>query len=491
MKADTAQLHAVLRTDLHSLLSKVATTLVASTAFQANWHHQAMTYVLKQCLDGQIKRLIITIPPRSLKSITASVTFPLFALAQDPRRQIICASYNEDLAKTLAQQRSRILQADWFKAAFPHLLSQLVTPMREMDVATSLNGGIFATSVGGTITGRGGDIIIIDDPMKASDINSAAEMQRVAAWYRESLVTRLNDKKTGVIVLIMQRLHVEDLVGQVLKLDDWHHLNLPAISQNNLIIPISDDEEAEWPAGLALHQEREGLQELEKIRRSMGSYLFQAQYLQDPLPPEGNLVKRSWFKRYDKRLAAKDFEFVLHSWDTAIGQRDTNDYSVCTVWGKRDNVFYLLDVWRGRAEFPALARKARELADRDSPSKIIIESAAGGTPLIQFLRASTTLPVVEMTPKGDKQARLEGVSGYLESGRVLLPKDALWLACFEAELCGFPGAAYDDQVDSTTQAILALIRSEPNVVSLKLYPSSSSTEGVTDRYFERMGRPVF
>jgi predicted phage terminase large subunit-like protein len=491
LKANVKELNAILRGDMHAMLHKVATTLMPAASFRPNWHHEAITYALQQCLDGRIKRLIITLPPRSLKSITASVAFPLFALAQDPQRQIICVSYNEDFSKSLAQQRSRILQADWFQHAFGHLVSGIVLPTREMDIVTKANGGIFTTSVAGTMTGRGGDFIVIDDPVKASDINSEAERERVASWYRETLVTRLNDKKTGVIILIMQRLHVDDLVGQVLPLDDWHHLNLPAIAQKDTIIPIGDLDQAEWPAGVPLHEEREGLAELETIRRSMGSYLFQAQYLQDPVPAEGNLVKRSWIARYNGTLTAKDFDFVLHSWDTAIGLRDTNDYSVCTVWGKRDNKVYLLDVWRGRADFPTLARQVHRLAERDDPNKIVIEAAAGGQSLIQYLRSNSSLPIVKMTPKGDKQARLEGVSAYFEGGRVLLPKEAGWLAAYETELCGFPGAAHDDQVDSTTQALLVLTRPGPPVFVLHSYPSFSTTHGTVDRYFERTGGRLF
>lgn len=250
-------------------------------------------------------------------------------------------------------------------------------------MTTGKNGGIFATSVGGTITGRGGNIIIIDDPMKASGINSAAEMHRVASWYGESLISRLNDKKTGAIIVIMQRLHVDDLVGQILPLDDWVHLNLPAINPEDKIIPVSDTQAIKWPAGVALHEEREGLSELEKTRKSMGSYAFQAQYLQNPVPAEGNLVKRSWIQRYTEKLKARDFEFILHSWDTALGIRDTNDYSVYTVWGKRDNVYYLIDVWRERVDFPTLQRMLIRLAVRDNPNKIVIEAAPGSLPLIQ------------------------------------------------------------------------------------------------------------
>lgn len=490
MKADNNTLNAVIRSDFNAMLRKAAITLMPPKSFHPNWHHGAMAYHLQQCLDGQIKRLIVTIPPRSLKSITASVAFPLFALGRELEQQIICASYNEDLARTLANQRMMVLQADWFSKAFPHLASNIIAPTKTMDLTTSKNGGIFATSVGGTLTGRGGNIIIIDDPMKASDINSVAEMQRVASWYRESLISRLNDKKTGVIIVIMQRLHVDDLVGQILTLDDWVHLNLPAISQENMLVHVNDHQDIEWPAGVALHEEREGLAELEKTRKSMGSYHFQAQYLQDPLPAEGNLVKRSWFKRYSEKLQATDFEFVLHSWDTAIGVRGTNDYSVCTAWGKRENAYYLLDVWRERVDFPELQRRVRLLAARDNPNKIVIEAAPGGQSLIQFLRSETTLPIVEMPPKGDKQARLEAVSAYFEGGRVFLPEDADWLAAYETELCGFPGAAHDDQVDSTSQALLTLA-TEPQLPVFRMQPIELFGRRGGDRYFARTGKPIW
>jgi predicted phage terminase large subunit-like protein len=362
-----------------------------------------------------------------------------------------------------------------------------------MDLQTKSNGGIFATSVGGTLTGRGGDIIVIDDPMKASDLNSVAEMNRIADWYRESVVSRLNDRQTGVIIIVMQRLHVLDLVGQVLGLDDWDHLNLPAIAQADMCIPISDEQQAEVPKGFLLHEERLDSATLEQIRKSIGTYNFNAQYLQNPLQPEGNLVKRTWFGQYQGQMKASDFDYVLHSWDPAIGGKTSNDYAVCTVWGRREQTYFLLDVFREHLDFPGLAKKIQRLAQRDNPTKIIIESAGGGQAMLQQLVSSTNLPVAGRMPKGDKQARLEAVSVLIESGRVLLPASADWLECFLAEICGFPGGAYDDQVDSMTQALMELNAPGLPVLTVTSYPSffGNASDTVTDRYRERTGISLF
>ena len=215
---------------------------------------------------------------------------------------------------------------------------------------------------GGSITGRGADFIIIDDPLKAEDGASETARKRVIDWYHGTLSTRLNDKERGVIILVMQRLHQEDLAGFVIERGGWHQLNLPAIATDDQAVPVGPHELHHRKAGSILHPERESRETLERIKAEIGSLQFSAQYQQSPVPPEGNLVKREWFRTYDTAPSRGPGIRIVQSWDIATTTDERNDWSVCTTWAIKKKKFYLLDVWRARVEFPALRRKIANLA---------------------------------------------------------------------------------------------------------------------------------
>lgn len=442
-------LQAILRQDLKSFATKVFATLCPGELYRDNWHLDCLSWCLAPASREEQLRLIINLPPRSLKSITVSVALSAWLLGLDPSRRIIAVSYSDELARKHARDTRIILESAWYQRLFP---ATRISPRKntETEIATTRHGFRIATSIGGTLTGRGGSVIIIDDPIKPIDAESEAERRRVNEWYDNSLYSRLDDKNRGAIIVVMQRLHENDLTGHLLAKGEFSCLALPAIAVEPQIVPIGEARFHERPAGTALHPARESLETLQQIKSSIGSRLFEAQYQQAPVPAEGNLFKAVWLKRYAEPPPDRLLD-IVQSWDTASKVGLSNDYSVCTTWGIRKEVCCLLDVCRGRWEFPDLVRTVVAGAERHRAKTILIEDANSGAALIQTLRQQTALNVIAVKPTLDKMTRAAQQSAAIESGRVLLPERAPWLGEYEKEMLAFPNGRHDDQVDSTTQ----------------------------------------
>lgn len=451
--ADHRTLAALLRTDLTAFVHKVFTTVSSGDHYRHNWHIEAITHELGRCRDGDNTRLLITQPPRSLKSICSSVAFVAWALGHDPALRFVCVSYSQELANELARQFRLVVDSDWYRALFPRM--RLVKDTGSLCV-TSVGGGRIATSIGGTITGRGADIIIVDDPLKAEDAASETARAEVIRWYSTTLATRLNDKQRGVIIVVMQRLHEDDLAGHLLDQRGWRHLDLPAIATEDQTVrigPESNDVHCRRE-GEVLHPEREPRSTLERIKADLGSLAFSAQYQQRPIPLEGNLVKREWFKLYDDPPAPSPRSRIVQSWDVAGTVTGRSDWSVCTTWDAHHKTFYLLDVWRGRLDYPRLKRKVIEMQQAHGARTVLVEKAGLGLNLVQDLTADSPAGFpnpIGITPLGDKVTRMEAESARIEAGHVVLPRDAPWLDDFLAELLAFPNGRHDDQVDSVSQ----------------------------------------
>lgn len=444
-------LYAALRQDLPSFVLRTVQTVAPASDYQDNWHIQAMTWHLQQCLNGNIKRLIITVPPRNLKSICASVAFPAWVLGHDPTRRIICASYANELTAKHARDCRMVMGSDWYRAAFPRTR---LNPKKsaELEFETTQKGYRYGTSLGGALTGRGGNFVIIDDPIKPADAMSDVKRQAVKDWFDGTLYSRLDSKKDDVIIIVMQRVHVDDLVGHVLEKDgDWHHLDLPAIAVAEERIPIGPDQFQERCIGDILHPEREPQEILDEIKAEMGIMAFNAQYQQQPVPIEGNLIKWEWFKFYEYPPAQNDGR-IIQSWDTASKSTELSDYSVCTTWLMDGTEYYLLDVTRERLDYPHLKQRVIEKAHRHSAHTVVIEDQASGMQLIQDLRHEKRgIRVIPRKPVTDKITRMSNQSAVIEAGHVYLPADAPWLDDFKAELLAFPNGKFDDQVDSVSQ----------------------------------------
>ncbi|MBU3888572.1 phage terminase large subunit [Methylosinus sp. KRF6] len=456
---------ALLRTRLSSFIRKSFGSVAPGVDYHHNWHIDAITWRLQEVLEGRITRLIIAMPPRSLKSIAASVAFPAFALGHDPSRRIITASYSADLAIKHANDCRALMRSTWYRRLFPQTV---IDPGKdsESEFATTRRGHRLSTSVGGTLTGRGGDLIVIDDPLKAADAHSEPKREAVNAWFSNTLLSRLDDKRKGAIVIVMQRVHQNDLVGHLLEqsLKEWNVLSLPAIAEEEHVVEIDAHRKIRRPIGHLLHEAREPLSVLASLKASLGSDLFAAQYQQSPVPPGGALIRRAWVRRAPIPLSKAPGEKLIHSWDTATKAGENNDWSVCTIWRVGPEGYRLIEVIRERLEYQDLKRRARTLALRDAPDAILIEDMGVGSALIADLRVEN-FAAIAIRPEADKVTRLAVKAPLFESGRVIFPERASWLPDLEAELFAFPQSKHDDQVDSISQALAWMSRpiAEPRI----------------------------
>ena len=448
------ELRTLLRRSLILFIEASFVELNPVTDFSLNWHIELIAQALEDCMSGKIKRLIINVPPRSLKSHCVSVAFVAWLLGHRPSSQIICASYSQDLADKHSRDCRQLMEGDPYQSAFDTRLSSKKAAVNEF--MTTDGGTRIATSVGGPMTGRGAEFIIIDDPLKPDEALSDARRKSTNEWFDSTVQSRLNDKQSGCIILIMQRLHEDDLVGHVMGQDDWTVLSFPAIAEadEEHFVPdlLSNVRKVIRKEGEALHPEREPLPTLMKLRASMGDYNFAGQYQQAPAPVGGGLVKLAWFQTY-KEAELPAFDYLFQSWDTANTANTLSDYSVCTTWGVKKSRLYLLDVFQKRLEYPELKRAVASQARRFDVRNILIEDKASGTQLIQELRRDGLHGLKGYKSALDKVVRLNTVTSTIENGLVYLPDSAPWLADFLREVAVFPNGKHDDQVDSMSQAL--------------------------------------
>ena len=446
--------NALLRQDLIFFIEKAFNEVSPGGCFIPNWHINLIADRLGRCRRGECKRLVIMMPPRNLKSIYASVAFPAWLLGHNPAVEIIAVSYGQELSEKLARDCRSVMQSQWYQRAFQAQLDRKRTSLS--DFATTAGGGRLSTSVGGVLTGRGADFIIIDDPLKPQEAMSTTRRTNVNEWYDGTLCSRLNHKQNGCIIVIMQRLHQDDLVGHVLTQKGWEVLSLPAIADEDesftLVHPVTGKPLTySRKVGEPLHSARESLDVLAKIRTQLGKMHFASQYQQLPAPAEGAIVKREWLQRYLPADQPK-FGTIVMSLDTANTAAEYSDYSVITTWGVADEDIYLLHVHRARLEYPALKQTFQELYQQHQPDVALMEDHASGTQLRQELW-DTCYGIRKLKPTGDKLMRLSVQTGIMERGNVYVPYEASWLDTYLDELCSFPNTRHDDQIDSTSQAL--------------------------------------
>ena len=268
----------------------------------------------------------------------------------------------------------------------------------------------------------------------------------------------------GAIVIVMQRLHEDDLAGRLLAKGGWEHLKIAAMAEQDERVAVGHGRIHERVAGSVIDPRRESLEDIERLKQSMGELFFSAQYQQEPIPLAGNLIKAAWFKDYDAAPTADHNDLLVISIDTAMKGTPSADYSVATVWLACGETIYLIDVWRDRVDYPNLKRAVGRLKDKYPTAVVLIEDKGSGTSLIQDLRSENKAPIA-INPDGDKITRLAAVSVQFESGTVWFPKSAPWLSGLKAELLGFPNVKHDDQVDSISQALSWLKKHRQNQIS--------------------------
>ena len=421
-------------------------------AFIEGRHHKIMAEAFERIARGELKRLIVNMPPRHTKSEFASYLLPAWFLGQMPEKKIIQTAHTAELSVGFGRKVRNLVDSEDFKKVFPSL--QLRADSKAAGRwSTNKNGEYFAIGVGGAVTGKGADLLIIDDPHSEQEGQSAdpAVFDRTYDWYTSGPRQRL--QPGGAIVIVMTRWHMRDLTGKIIKSsaqrvgsDEWEVIEFPAI----------------MPSGKPLWPEFWSQTELEALRSELPSPKWNAQYQQNPTAEEGALIKREWWKRWEPDYPPQ-CDFVIQSWDTAFLKTQRADYSACTTWG----VFYhpdddglsqpniiLLDAYKERLEFPELKKTAFEMWNEMQPDAFIVEGKAAGMPLIFELRAMG-IPVSEYTPSrgNDKIARVNAVADLFASGVVWAPETRFAEEVIE-EFAAFPAGEHDDLVDSSTQALL-------------------------------------
>jgi predicted phage terminase large subunit-like protein len=416
--------------------------------FKLAAHHQLIVDRLEAVERGEITRLMIFMPPRHGKSLLGTQLFPAWFLGRHPDRSIITTSYSQELSDDFGRQVRNLVSDPIHRAIFPEFrLADDSTSMRRFN--TTAGGSYYAVGRGGSITGRGAHLLLIDDPLKdAEEARSEVIRRALHEWFSSVAYTRL--QPDGAVVLISTRWHEDDLAGRLLREDpkSWVVLCLPA---------IAEVDESFRRAGDALWPEKYSRAALENIRAVIGGSAWASLYQQRPAAAEGAIFKREWWRYFRERPL---FKRIVQSWDTAFKTGAENDFSACTTWGVADSGYYLLWFWRGKVEFPQLKRCMNWLAQEWKPNQILVEDRASGQSLIQELRYASALPVIPMRADKDKLARAEAITPLIEAGKVFLPESAPWLNDYVDELAAFPNGVHDDAVDSTTQA-LNYIRHQP------------------------------
>ena len=415
-------------------------------------HHVLMAKKFEAIAKGELKRVIINMPPRHTKSEFASYLFPSWYLGKFPHKKIIQCSNTGELAVGFGRKVRNLVASEAYAKVFPD-----VTLRQDSKAAgrwsTNKNGEYFAIGVGGTVTGKGGDIVIIDDPHSEQEAALAAGnpevYQKVYEWYTSGPRQRL--QPGGTIVMVMTRWAENDLTGRVLADamkrstgEDWDVIELPAI----------------LPSGNPLWPEFWSIKELEALKEELPPSKWNAQYQQKPTGEEGALVKREWWQMW-KGDRAPPCQYIIQSWDTAFTKSERSDFSACTTWGvfhkdedENDVNIILLDAFQERMEFPELKDKAIQLYREWEPDTCIIEAKAAGAPLVFEMRRMG-IPVSEYTPTrgNDKFVRLNSVTDLFRSGKVWAP-DMRWAHEVIEQMAAFPNASHDDLVDSSTQALI-------------------------------------
>ena len=438
VQLDRKQKHKKITTDFLTFVKHVW------PEFIEGYHHKIIAEKFNKLRTGEIKRLIVNMPPRHTKSEFASFLLPAWMIGSDPKLKIIQATHTAELAVRFGRKAKHLMDTEEYKEVFPTRLMEDSKAAGRWE--TEQGGEYFAVGVEGAVTGRGADLLIIDDPHSEQDAMSKKALDRAYEWYTAGPRQRL--QPGGKIILVMTRWSTKDLTGALVanqkeaKSDQWHVVEFPAIMDNG---PV-------WP-------EYWKLDELEKVKAALPVTKWNAQWMQQPTSEEGAILKREWWQEYEGEDIPQIYH-VIQSYDTAFLKKETADYSAITTWG----VWYpsedsganliLLDAIKGRYEFPELRRVALEQYRYWNPETVIIEAKASGLPLTYELR-KMDIPVMNYTPsKGnDKHARVNAVAPLFESGMIWAPKQKFAEEVIE-ECASFPYGDHDDLVDSTTQAIM-------------------------------------
>lgn len=472
---------AACRHRLSYFIEKTFGIVTPGTQFSPNWHIDLLAEYLEACYKRDIKRLIINVPPRSLKSVSVSVAFPAWAMGHDPSLRFMCASYSEKLAFDLSMDTRRVMTDPWYNLCFPGTV--IAEDQNEKSkFSTTKQGYRIATSVGGRATGMGGNILLVDDATSPEEAMSETIMESHLRWFDNTWTSRLNNKNEDVMIVVGQRLKLFDLPGHLMRQNGWESLVLPAIFESQKTFSMGRITKT-VEIGELLHPERfsKKFLENEKLKSSFG---FAGQYMQNPVPEGGGIIKYDWFELWPAKQKLPRFSFIMQVWDTAFTEKTSGDPSGCVTFGVffpdeeiKDSIrqmgggfaVMVIDCFNEHLGFPDLRAKMIEMrsyryGDQEKAvDMILVEDKASGISIIQELKLAG-LPIKAFKPgRMDKTSRLHSVSHFIENGMVYIPESTVhsgkvrdWAQEFVDQICSFPVAQHDEMVDCASSGLITL-----------------------------------
>ena len=471
--------------NLHNYIKHAWEIIEPATEFKSNWHIEYIAEHLELVEEGHIKRLLINMPPRNTKSIVATVMYPTWSWIKSSHKKFISLSYSNALSKKHNMNRRDIILSPWYQNNWGDRFSIKDDKNTQTVFENNKQGFMFSTSITGALTGEGSNVIIIDDPHNPQGAESDAERETAVTFFKQTLPSRLNDKKKGAIIVIMQRLHEQDVSGHILAKDSGYvHLNLPAIAEKKTIIYFpKSDQVIVREEGDILNPKREDKAELDQLKRDMGSYAFAGQYQQNPTPSEGGTFKKHWWKFWqypgqnlppisvkvpykgkdgtekykDDLIYPVDLptpEQQFQSWDLAFKDTKGSDFVASGIWNKVQANHYLIDLLEMRLSFTETLAHFRKMTNKyPHTTRKLVEDKANGPAVINMLK-NEIAGIIAYNPGSDsKLSRAEAVTHIVESGNVYLPHPniASWTNDFIDRCAKFPKVTNDDIIDQMSQ----------------------------------------
>jgi predicted phage terminase large subunit-like protein len=473
--------------------------LVAPNAFTPGVHIDLICDLLEMVASGRERRVLINIPPRYGKTLLCSVLFLAWLWLTRPEMRFLTASYSHDLATRDSLTMRRLVSSEWYQERWLGRARLVDDQAAKARYDTSRGGSRVAVSVGGSATGEGGDVIVLDDPLKIEHAHSAAQRESVIEWFNTTLMTRLNDPATSAVIVIGQRLHENDLFGHLLAVGGWTHICLPA--EYDLDHPFRYPLDPRCERGELLWPERWQATDIDQEKRRLGSARAASMLQQLPAPLTGMIIQRHWWVYYGPTLPLPRFDVILQSWDLAFTDTASADYVVGQVWGITGADRYLLRQVRQRLSFTDTLTAIRTQTDWVNATfpqayghQILVEQAANGSAVIDYLRRESKIQsIIAVIPEGDKINRAHAVCPQIEAGNVYLPgapnhdhtgcdpsRTESWVQDLIEEAATFPNGTNDDQVDALSQAL----RRAPNPAN-QIHVSSPANLPSFPRYAPR------
>ena len=458
------------RTNLSEFIRGCFRVVDPNASYKHNWHIDLIAEYLQACRDRQITRLIINIPPRFLKSISVSVAFPAYLLGHNPGEQIMCASYSSDLSMKHSVDCRAVIQTEWYKWLFPHV--QLLEDQNtKAKYVTTERGFRIATSTGGTVTGEGGNFLIVDDPLSTLQARSTAERDNANIWFDQSFSTRLNDKEKGVIIVIMQRLHQDDLTGHLLEKGGWEHLKIQLISEQKKIFDFGNFKKT-MEEGELLHPQRMGAELIEKEKRALGAFAFSGQYMQNPSPTGGGEFMREWLMFYKGKLSSSAYNCYIMI-DPASSKKKSSDYTcMCVVGLGQDRNMYVLDIVRDKLNLREREDALFQLHAKYKPKYVLYERYGMQLDAEYMKKAmderNYRFFITEIGGSLSKEDRIRRLIPYFYEQRIYLPEKLvktnyegivvdLIEEFIEEEYLAFPISLHDDMLDALSRLLDATL----------------------------------